>query len=114
MTRWIIGFLVLGLASARAAPPEGGDGSLAPWYRSLQQPVTGAMCCSIADCRTVVTREDHGKLWAFIDGDFPNSPNNWEPVPEANILRRHDNPTGEVVACWYGGQVRCLVRASEG
>ena len=99
----------------RAAPPPGSDGALAPWYRSLAQPETGNGCCSIADCRTVQYRGAGNHFEAFIDRKSfgETAPNAWVAVPPEHVLRRRDNPTGEAVACWYNGEVRCFVAGVE-
>lgn len=79
------------------------------------------MCCSIADCREVMYRAvgDHWEAWVDSktfpdDGTYGHghAPNAWVAVPDNAILKRHDNPTGEAVLCWYAGQVRCFVPAS--
>jgi hypothetical protein len=101
------------VALAHAEPPPGADPALAPWFQSLKQPGTGALCCSMADCRTVRTRSVAGHLEAWIGApDFRNAPEAWVAVPEAVMIRGVDNPNGEPVACWYGGQIRCFVEAS--
>lgn len=99
---------------AFAAPPPGADPALAPWFRSLQQPGTGWGCCSIADCRPVRYRMADDHYEAFIDRQSfgANAPDQWEPVPPDHVIRTADNPTGEAVACWYAGEIRCFVEAS--
>ncbi len=109
--------LALGLCygsaiTARADPPLSSDSTLSPWFRSLVHPHTQTSCCSIADCRTVVTRDRDGQTWAFIGGDFKDSPNAWVIVPEDVTLHGHSNPTGEPVLCWRANSVRCFVPAS--
>ena len=94
-------------ASAWAAPPPDADPVLAPWFRSLRQPWTNALCCSESDCRPVEARLHDGHYEALID-------NAWRPVPDHLILERSDNPTGRAVACWtpYIG-IHCFVRAPD-
>jgi hypothetical protein len=93
------------------APPPDADMSLAPWFQSLAQPGTGYLCCSIADCRTVRYRWAADHFEAFIDRHSfgADAPDAWVAVPSTHVLRRRDNPTGEAVACWYNGEVRCFV-----
>jgi hypothetical protein len=88
--------------------------SLAPWFRSLDQPQTGYPCCSIADCRTVRYRAVRDHFEAFIDRNSfgPDAPDAWVAVPPEHILHRMDNPTGEGVACWYNREVRCFVEGA--
>ena len=98
-------------APAWAEPPAGADPDLAPWFQGLKQPGTTISCCSIADCRTVVTRERDGHIEAFVPRrDFPAGIDAWVTVPDARVLRGEANPTGEPVLCW-AGEVRCFVPA---
>lgn len=99
----------------RAAPPPGADPDLAPWFRSLRQPNTDQSCCDRADCRTVQYRIVDGHFQAFIGGEFArwqNPPYAWVDVPEDSIIHRHDNPTGEGVACWAGMRIICFVEGT--
>jgi hypothetical protein len=76
-----------------AAPPPGADPDLAPWFRSLRQPNTDM----------------------FIGGEFArwqNPPYAWVDVPDGSVLHRHDNPTGEGVACWAGMRIICFVEGT--
>jgi hypothetical protein len=98
-----------------AAPPEGADPAFAPWFKSLTQPRTQQPCCSLADCRTVRYRTLDDHFQVYIGDDFPrwsNPPHEWVDVPNANVLHRLDNPTGEGVACWFQGQVVCFVEGN--
>jgi hypothetical protein len=100
---------------AQTAPPPGADPELSPWFRSLRQPNTEQSCCDRADCRTVRYRVVDGHFQAFIGGEFArwqNPPYAWVDVPEASVLHRHDNPTGEGVACWAGMKIICFVEGT--
>lgn len=111
---------------AFAEPPRGADMSLAPWFESLRVPEAvptsgGLACCSVADCRPVRYKATGDHYEAFIDSKtFPDdgepghgmAPNEWVRVPDEVILKRYDNPTGEGVACWYAGHMRCFVLSS--
>jgi hypothetical protein len=102
-------------APLRAAPPPGADPDLAPWFRSLRQPNTEMSCCDRADCRTVQYRIIDGHFQAFIGGEFArwqNPPYAWVDVPDGSVLHRHDNPTGEGVACWAGMRIICFVEGT--
>jgi hypothetical protein len=106
-------------APLRAAPPPGADPDLAPWFKSLRQPQTNLSCCDRADCRAdcrmVRSRIVDGHLQAFIGEEFArwqNPPHAWVDVPETSILHRHDNPTGEGVACWAGARIICFVEGT--
>ncbi len=107
----VLGALLAATQAARAAPPVNADQSLAPWFQSLAQPETGYPCCSIADCRTVRyrTATDHFEVFVDRRSFGTDAPDAWVSVPPSHVLRRRDNPTGEAVACWYNGEVRCFV-----
>lgn len=119
-TRAIVAFAASGLITGwpvplLAAPPQGADPELAPWFRSLRQPQTNISCCDRADCRTVQYRIVDGHFQAFIGGEFPrwqNPPFAWVDVPDTSVLHRHDNPTGEGVACWVGAKIICFVEGT--
>ena len=99
----------------KAAPPAGADPDLAPWFKSLRQPQTNLSCCDRSDCRMVRYRIMNGHFQAFIGQEFArwqNPPNDWVDVPEASVLHRHDNPTGEGVACWAGAKIICFVEGT--
>ncbi len=99
----------------RAAPPPGADPELAPWFKSLRQPKTELSCCDRSDCRTVQYRVVDGHFQAFIGGEFArwqNPPYDWVDVPETSVLHRHDNPTGEGVACWSGRAIICFIEGT--
>jgi hypothetical protein len=101
--------------AGRTAPPPGADPDLAPWFRSLRQPNTDLSCCDRADCRTVQYRIVDGHFQAFIGGEFArwqNPPYAWVDVPDGSVLHRHDNPTGEGVACWAGMRIICFVEGT--
>jgi hypothetical protein len=101
----ICGILLSG--PARPAPPENADPTLAPWFNSLRQPWTNALCCSQADCRIAPSRLNDGRYEAFIGGA-------WRAIPETTILNRSDNPTGHAVVCWTPQSgVLCFVRPPE-
>jgi hypothetical protein len=92
---------------ASGAPPPDADPSLAPWYRSLQQPQSGVSCCSVADCRAVDYRIVDKHYEVFIQGD-------WLAVPPDKVLTRADNPTGRAVVCWTRSTgIMCFVRGPQ-
>lgn len=88
------------ISPALAHPPDAAHGE---WLSSLETK-WGGSCCNMQDCSHYPTRivGDHYEILA--DGE-------WRVVPEDAILRI-ENPTGEPVACWYHGAVRCFVPAS--
>jgi hypothetical protein len=75
-----------------AAAPLHSDTSLSRWYESLMRNGGGGSCCSVADCRVVDYRTGPHGYEAFVEGK-------WTAVPDAIVLRRHDNPTGGAVLC---------------
>lgn len=99
--------MLLAFHPARAAPPENADPALAPWFNSLQQPQTNALCCSMADCRETLSRLRDGHYEAFIEGE-------WRAVPDNKVLLRSDNPTGHAVVCWTEHMgIMCFIRPPE-
>ena len=107
MRHFILGAVLLLAGHARAAPPADADPQLAPWFNSLRQPWTNALCCSIADCRPVLSRTVDGHYEALIEGE-------WRAVPDERVLTRPDNPTGRAVVCWTPrAGVLCFVKAPE-
>lgn len=109
--------LAVGLAvgqTAVAAPPEGFDPALVPWFESLRQPGTGAGCCSIADCRTAEFRQDRDGYEVLIDGRWKLSVPFWLRVPPNRIIDRTDNPTNRAVVCFTPeAGILCFVRPAE-
>src|SRR5438552_100492 len=93
--------------AAHAQPPENADPALAPWFQSLQQPSTGASCCSISDCRPTEYRSDADHYEALVEG-------RWLLVPSDKVLQRTDNPTGRAIVCWTPVLgIMCFVRGTE-
>ncbi len=89
-----VGDLVLADSGvANAAPPVGQpvDPAMRDWYKSLQQPGTGAGCCSIADCRPYESRvvSDPYEIWVH---------DKWIYVPNS-VVPRGENRAGTAVAC---------------
>ena len=109
VTRLQVGVVALAFVAqpVLAAPPPDADPALAPWFNSLRQPWTNALCCSIADCRPVDLRLNDGHYEALIEGE-------WRRVPDHLILNRNDNPTGRAIVCWTPQVgILCFVRAPE-
>jgi hypothetical protein len=109
--------IAIGLALSQpavAAPPDRVDPALAPWFESLKQPGTGAPCCSIADCRTVESRQDRDGYEVLIDGRWKMSVPFWLRVPSNRIIDRIDNPTNRSVVCFTPeAGILCFVRPAE-
>jgi len=123
--RWTTAVLasVLLLAAphvVRGHPPdEPMDPDVRSWYRSLQQPSTGAGCCSVADCRPFTSRilRDHYEVYIH---------DRWHPVPNTAVLHE-PNRVGSAIAClktnWnydfgpapadYSPGIICFLPASE-
>ena len=109
--------IAVGLAlnqAAVAAPPDSPDPALAPWFESLKQPGTGAPCCSIADCRTVESRQDRDGYEVLIDGRWRMSIPFWLRVPPNRIIDKIDNPTNRGVVCFTPeAGILCFVRPAD-
>jgi hypothetical protein len=113
MTRYLAlyaaGFLLGTAYAALAAPPQNADPALAPWFRDLRHPKTGASCCDLGDCRPSMSRfivkDGARSLQATTpDGD-------WVDVHEEMVVRpREPNPTGSDILCWLPHRgVMCFV-----
>ncbi|HEY7580356.1 MAG TPA: hypothetical protein VH855_22430 [Acetobacteraceae bacterium] len=88
-------------APAVAAPPADlkPDPELELWFKSLRQPATGRLCCSISDCRFVDVWTRDGHYEVEIDG--------WRyTVPANRIIAGIANPTGKAVACYAFSEFR--------
>lgn len=92
--------IALSVAPVRALPPDNADPSLAPWFKSLKQPGTGAECCAISDCRSVEVRRVGQGYDVKIDHKWHVSSTFWLRVPAERILDEHRNPTGGAVLCY--------------
>ena len=69
-----------------AAPPDNADPAMAPWFKSLKQPGTGAECCSISDCRAVEVRRDSQGYEVKVDQKWHLSAAFWLRVPAERII----------------------------
>jgi hypothetical protein len=88
--------LIVNSVHAIAAPPSAltPNRTLSEWFKSLRQPNSSALCCSISDCRKVDYRmADDGAYEVLIEGS-------WSRVPDTIILKRKGNPVGSAVACY--------------
>jgi hypothetical protein len=72
--------------------------SLAPWFKSLEDPLTKSSCCGMADCRNYPVRIFGGHYEVQYEGV-------WIIVNNNRILSRLDNPTGDYVACIDNGYI---------
>lgn len=112
---------VIGMTGiAQAAPPDGANPIYAPFYQSLKLPGYGDnYCCTIADCRPVLSRNLNGQWEAYIDkktfGDDPRIPDAWVPVPPETFTttdpKKEELPRPDsAVACFYQGTLRCFTK----
>ena len=92
--------IALSLAPVHAVPPDNADPALAPWFKGLRQPGTGAECCSIADCRAAEVRRDAQGYEVKVDHKWHISSAFWLRVPAERILAERHNPTGGAVLCY--------------
>jgi hypothetical protein len=78
------------------------------------QPRTGALGCSLADCRPTSFRQGSDGYEALVDDKWDVSPALWVRVPQDKILEETTNPTRTAVVCWIPGTgVLCFVRPAE-
>jgi hypothetical protein len=86
---------------AMAAPPADmkRHPELELWFRSLREPGSGHLCCSISDCRFV-------DFWVR-DGHYEVEIDGWRYViPSDAVIVGAMNPTGKAVACYTFGEFR--------
>ena len=125
----VAGVLVLLAVPALAAPPPTDSEdyqALHPyskWIEGVQTPDKHSVCCNEADGRTVDYRTQGERYqikfrhpesltapsWPGADSHPP--PDGWIDVPPEAVLRI-ENPTGESIAWWWNGVVRCFLPAS--
>jgi hypothetical protein len=95
--------------AALGAPPDGADpdSPIGQWFKSLRQPDTGLICCSIADCRPIEYRIAVDHYEVAIDG-------RWVSVPPEKVVHR-ENPTGHAILCRgpASSVIFCFVPAHE-
>src|SRR5215831_11945704 len=91
------GLAAVGLASGGGAFGHDPSEPFADWYNALRRPAGGSSCCGYDhDCSTVEYRispphnDADSEFEAFYDAE-------WHRIPEADVVRRHDNPTGSGV-----------------
>lgn len=64
----------------------------ATWFKSLKQPLGGASCCDISDCRKTIAEWKNGgwraQVWGF-----------WRDVPYETVLRDKTSIDGEAYVC---------------
>lgn len=92
--------IALSVTPVSALPPDNADPSLAPWFKGLKQPGTGAECCSVSDCRAAEVRHDSAGYEVKIDHKWRGSSTFWLRVPAERILDERNNPTGGAVLCY--------------
>ena len=109
--------VLLASFTAIAAPPQNADPALAPWFRSLINPVVGLSCCAESDGHILKESE-----WRVNGNQYEiHVAGNWWPVPPQNVLNNVPNPTGGAVAFWemhrHGNDrppnIYCFVRPVE-
>jgi len=114
---FILALLLAG--QALGAPPAGGPGPHADWYRGLERPNNAGSCCSEADCRPVEARVGPAGYEALITpethGPVGAKQAEWIAIPEDKIIRpaQGGHPEGRAVLCWMQGTIYCFVRPLE-
>ena len=67
-----------------------------------RQPVTGASCCDISDCRQTKADWQKGQWWADVQGE-------WTPIPKEKELAK-TSIDGEAYVCsGYDRRIYCFV-----
>jgi hypothetical protein len=98
-------------AGARAAPPAHVDPALAPWFRSLANPVSGISCCAEFDGHILASDD-----WRETrDGYQVQVAGIWHDVPAQAVLNHVENPTGGAVAFFPpgGSPIYCFIRPTD-
>lgn len=97
--------------AARAAPPAHVDPALAPWFQSLENPVSGLSCCAEYDGHILAS----GDWRATPRGYQVQISGAWHDVPPEAVLNNVANPTGSAVAFFPpgGSPIYCFVRPTE-
>jgi hypothetical protein len=103
---WLTFGLLAPATHAWAHSPSGIDPSLAPWFRSLREPINNGSCCSERDCELVQAKIALDHYEVFVEGG-------WRRVPPAVVLKRHDNPTGAAVLCHIHLNMICFIPSPE-
>jgi len=92
-----VAFSLLAIAATSAHSEDRGS-----WFKSLRQPVTGASCCDIADCRQTKADWQKGQWWADVQGE-------WTPIPKEKELAK-TSIDGEAYVCsGYDRRIYCFV-----
>lgn len=97
---------------ALAAPPPGADpnSATAAWFRAMRD-VRGISCCDEADCRRTAIRptDDGVEAWIGREQFGDAAPDEWRPIPAAELRSREDRPptVRGAIVCFYAGRVAC-------
>lgn len=97
--------LLLGLFFVGSAAAE----TRSEWFKSLRQPLTGASCCDISDCKKTEARvsfelegQSAKEHWEVkVEGT-------WTPVPSEVILEKR-SVDGEAYVC-IGSRILCFIK----
>lgn len=102
----IVAFLLVSVAVVQRARAE----SVADWYKSLRQPISGISCCDESDCRPTRARMSDGGWW---QAQTPSG--QWVDVPAARVIMDKGHPSGAAVLCSApSGHVYCFVPPGAG
>ena len=92
-------FVLTLLAGASSAGHAEDRGS---WFKSLKQPLTGASCCDISDCRRAEADWKAGQWWADVQGE-------WTPIPKEKELKKSSIDGDAYVCSGYGRKIFCFI-----
>lgn len=96
---------LLASSGATAAAAQQDRGS---WFKSLRQPVTGASCCDISDCRQADAKwinkapSKDWQWWAEVQGE-------WIPIPPEKVLKKRSIDGEAYVCSGYDRRIYCFV-----
>jgi hypothetical protein len=92
-------FLTVAFLAAAAVAQAEDRGT---WFKSLKQPLTGASCCDISDCRRAEADWKNGQWWADVQGQ-------WTPIPKEKELAKSSIDGDAYVCSGYGRKIYCFV-----
>ena len=93
---------VLSVAFFAGALHESSAEDRGAWFRGLKQPVTGASCCDISDCRRTEAEWKNGQWWADVQGE-------WTPIPQEKLLNKASIDGDAYVCSGFARRIYCFV-----
>jgi hypothetical protein len=106
--------LAIIVLAAIAAFPAIAEETKGDWFKSLKQPITGASCCDISDCKRTKAEFKGGQWWADVPGGGAKDAQ-VTPIPNEKVLKDKFSFDGEAYVCsGYDRRIYCFVPPSPG